>query len=165
MEEQKTVKLELRTEEMTEKGQGEEDLVKKVGELEELLRQTREALAEAPSSEQVDGLNKVISELQAQLDEKNSVIDAVNKERDDARWSLGEHKQWLTESNNKVSDLENLLKDKDNELHLVIVELEEHKAVKVKVSIEEMAEKEQKEQNLQKKIEELDECFVQLVQL
>lgn len=43
---------------------------------------------------ELDGLRQVINE-------KNAIIDDVNRQRDEARWSLGEHQQWLTDANNR----------------------------------------------------------------
>ena len=130
LEQHKPVSFELHPEDISEIDETQKEHANKVEELEELLRQARDALADAPTTAQIDDLNKTISVLHEDINQKNSIIDAVNKERDDARWSLGEHKQWLSESNNKVSDLENLLKDKDNELNSLRTELEEQKTVK-----------------------------------
>lgn len=48
-----------------------------------------------------DSLQRRIQHLLEELSTKNNIIDIINKEKDDARWQLGEHRQWLTDANNR----------------------------------------------------------------
>ena len=116
-------------------------------------------LAETPRIEHVDNLNKANNELQSQIDEKNSIIDAVNKERDDARRQLDEYKQWLSDTNNRVGELENLFKEKESELNTVRIELEEQKGVIVKLRAEHTADRDQGEQAFKNSVEELEDML------
>lgn len=36
-----------------------------------------------------------------EINEKNRIIDELNKLKADADWSLGEHRQWLNDANNR----------------------------------------------------------------
>lgn len=42
-----------------------------------------------------------ILQLLDEVKEKNRIIDELNKLKNDTEWSLGEHKQWLSDANNK----------------------------------------------------------------
>ncbi|VDN86480.1 unnamed protein product [Brugia pahangi] len=48
------------------------------------------------------------------LDEKNDEIDKLNKQIDDLKWSLGEYKQWLNDANERIYQLVNACKEKDD---------------------------------------------------
>lgn len=36
-----------------------------------------------------------------EINEKNRIIDELNKIRDEKEWSLGEHRQWLADANSR----------------------------------------------------------------
>uniref|UniRef100_A0A0R3RXE2 HOOK domain-containing protein n=1 Tax=Elaeophora elaphi TaxID=1147741 RepID=A0A0R3RXE2_9BILA len=38
-----------------------------------------------------------------EMDKKNDEICKLNKQIDDLKWSLGEHKQWLADANNRLT--------------------------------------------------------------
>ncbi|KAM3728086.1 Adventurous-gliding motility protein [Dirofilaria immitis] len=48
-----------------------------------------------------------------ELDKKDYEIDNLNMQINDLKWSLGEHKKWLKDANDRANHLENMCKEKD----------------------------------------------------
>ncbi|VDK18480.1 unnamed protein product [Anisakis simplex] len=58
------------------------------------------------SEKSVLNLQEKISHLNNELSEKESANERLRKERNDFEWSLGEHRQWLADSKNRIAELE-----------------------------------------------------------
>lgn len=43
-------------------------------------------------------LNRIIDDLRQEVSDKNEYISEIEKQRNDAQWSLGEHRQWLQDA-------------------------------------------------------------------
>ncbi|VDN28997.1 unnamed protein product [Gongylonema pulchrum] len=56
---------------------------------------------------------KALPELNEELRTKQREIDDLITRAKDAEWSLGEHKQWLTDANNRANHLDQLCHEKD----------------------------------------------------
>uniref|UniRef100_A0A183DVA0 Myosin_tail_1 domain-containing protein n=1 Tax=Gongylonema pulchrum TaxID=637853 RepID=A0A183DVA0_9BILA len=61
-------------------------------------------------------LQETVSALQEQLSEKEDELHNLEKARNDAQWSLGEHIQWLADANNRADGLQNALEEKEREI-------------------------------------------------
>lgn len=46
-------------------------------------------------------MNETVNRLQGELNEKSSALTDVEKQKNDAEWSLGEHRQWLQDANDR----------------------------------------------------------------
>ncbi|VDK85683.1 unnamed protein product [Litomosoides sigmodontis] len=77
--------------------------------LREKLQTTEKALAEAPSQHKFNELSSAVVSLQNELNGKNECIKTLAKQWNDAEWILGEHRQWLRESNDRLRELEDQL--------------------------------------------------------
>ncbi len=47
------------------------------------------------------GLRAEIDRLGGEINEKNRIIDDLNRIRDEKEWNLGEHRQWLSDANDR----------------------------------------------------------------
>ncbi|VDM25689.1 unnamed protein product [Toxocara canis] len=121
--------------------------------LEGKLRDTELALSEAQKADDVNKLRAETDRLVNEINEKNRIIDELNKLKGEAEWSLGEHRQWLSDANNRANGLENTVKEKDEQIGALNKELDELRAVKVETPAD--ALNEQIEQ-LQSKVQELE---------
>ncbi|VDK29440.1 unnamed protein product [Gongylonema pulchrum] len=54
-------------------------------------------------------LKAQLEEVQRELDGKNDILGCMEKAKNDAEWNLGEHKQWLTDANEKYAHISVLL--------------------------------------------------------
>ncbi|VDO44084.1 unnamed protein product [Onchocerca flexuosa] len=65
------------------------------------LQIAEKALDEAPKQEKMNELSSLVDHLQNELNNKNECIKNLEKQCNDTEWSLGEHRQWIHDSNNK----------------------------------------------------------------
>uniref|UniRef100_A0A915Q6N9 Uncharacterized protein n=1 Tax=Setaria digitata TaxID=48799 RepID=A0A915Q6N9_9BILA len=77
------------------------------------LRDIEQALMEAQKQADVKKLNETIENLLCEIDSKSQYITNLEKTRDDTEWSLGEHRQWLKDANDRVQFLDAACNDKD----------------------------------------------------
>lgn len=54
------------------------------------------------------GLRAEVDRLTNEISDKNRIIDELNKIKADQEWSLGEHRQWLADANNRYSLLSSI---------------------------------------------------------
>ncbi|VDK64016.1 unnamed protein product [Onchocerca ochengi] len=78
--------------------------------LQEKLQAAEKALDEAPKQEKMNELSSLVDHLQNELNNKNECIKNLEKQCNDAEWSLGEHRQWIHDSSNRIQDLEEELR-------------------------------------------------------
>ncbi|VDN02668.1 unnamed protein product [Thelazia callipaeda] len=83
-----------------EKDQSIEEMAKKVEDKEH-------GLAEVTTSQEIMELKSVIENLRREVEEKNDYICQIEKVKGEVEWSLGEHRQWLEDANNRIGTLEN----------------------------------------------------------
>uniref|UniRef100_A0A0M3I2T5 TPR_MLP1_2 domain-containing protein n=1 Tax=Ascaris lumbricoides TaxID=6252 RepID=A0A0M3I2T5_ASCLU len=98
------------------------------------LAEAEKAPAEVPTGEDTSALKAEIDRLVNEISEKNRLIDELNKVKNDAEWSLGEHKQWLSDANNRANGLENARRDKDAEIDALKKEVSDLKIARPEVS-------------------------------
>ncbi|VDM41428.1 unnamed protein product [Toxocara canis] len=91
-----------------------QQLREKVQHLEGKLQETERLLAEAVKPDIISTLESTINELRNELADKNTQMEHLSKERNDAEWRLGEHKQWLADANKRNEELSNSLKEKED---------------------------------------------------
>lgn len=75
-------------------------------------------------------LNAVADNMRREIDEKNGYIGSIEKQKNDAEWSLGEHRQWLQDTKNRYT--ENSLKLNGAESSNFALVLKKKKDVKIK---------------------------------
>uniref|UniRef100_A0A8R1TQJ3 Uncharacterized protein n=1 Tax=Onchocerca volvulus TaxID=6282 RepID=A0A8R1TQJ3_ONCVO len=67
--------------------------------------------------EEIEELNRASVEategLQKEINDKNEQLNCITKQKNDAEWSFGEHRQWLKDANNRISELESALTEKN----------------------------------------------------
>uniref|UniRef100_A0A0M3J2S6 AAA_5 domain-containing protein n=1 Tax=Anisakis simplex TaxID=6269 RepID=A0A0M3J2S6_ANISI len=97
--------------------------------IEDELHNAQKALSEAPNVDEFNWLKSEHERLCNEMNEKNRIIDDLNRIRDEKEWSLGEHRQWLTDANNRADGLENACKDKENTIESLRKEIEELRSV------------------------------------
>ncbi|CAG9533825.1 unnamed protein product [Cercopithifilaria johnstoni] len=90
-------------------GQSVTELMVRLCEKEDLLQQFTTQIAE--KVQEIINLHDVIKDLRDVNNEKNRIIDDLNKMTSEKEWNLGEYRQWLTDANNKIDNLEVELND------------------------------------------------------
>ncbi|VDM47980.1 unnamed protein product [Toxocara canis] len=94
-----------------------------VAELREELRQVTEEKIE--KERENEGINKMVQGLLEDLNDKNRQLDELNKLKNDTEWKLGEHRQWLSDANNRIGELERALESKNDEADRLLGESRE----------------------------------------
>uniref|UniRef100_A0A0M3IUE2 Myosin_tail_1 domain-containing protein n=1 Tax=Ascaris lumbricoides TaxID=6252 RepID=A0A0M3IUE2_ASCLU len=113
-----------------------------IADLNEALRLANEEKIE--KEKENEGINKMMQGLLDDLNEKNRQLDELNKLKNDAEWSLGEHRQWLSDANNRIGDLERAIQTKNDETDRILKE-----------SRETIADLQQKASDLSSEVEQL----------
>ncbi|VDN27693.1 unnamed protein product [Gongylonema pulchrum] len=83
-------------------------------ELKGKLVQLEEASVGSPSAEQFANLESELENIRKKAEEEQEVIENLEKQKNDLEWSLGEHCQWLQDTKNWASSLENELNESRN---------------------------------------------------
>uniref|UniRef100_A0A915C2T1 TAR DNA-binding protein 43 N-terminal domain-containing protein n=1 Tax=Parascaris univalens TaxID=6257 RepID=A0A915C2T1_PARUN len=157
VEEMKTVKLEVPEVEDVATSHGV------IHDLESRLQDAERALSEAPKIDDINALRADVDHHVNEINEKNRIIDELNKLKADADWSLGEHRQWLSDANNRVSGLENAVKEKEEEICALNKELDGLRTVRAETSAdalnEEVNQLKETVQNLEKKLDDAEKAL------
>uniref|UniRef100_A0A0R3RXE0 Uncharacterized protein n=1 Tax=Elaeophora elaphi TaxID=1147741 RepID=A0A0R3RXE0_9BILA len=95
--------------ELSNEGQNSTELMVRLCEKEDLLQQFTTEIAE--KVQEITNLHNVIKDLRDVNNEKNQIIDDLNRITSEKEWNLGEYRQWLSDANNKVDNLERELND------------------------------------------------------
>ncbi|VDO40501.1 unnamed protein product, partial [Onchocerca flexuosa] len=80
------------------------------------LQNAEQALAEYSKMDDSISLKNENENLKELLKEKNEYIDKLVQQRNDAEWSLGEHRQWLQDSNERANWLDDIVIIKNKEI-------------------------------------------------
>uniref|UniRef100_A0A0R3RXE1 GRIP domain-containing protein n=1 Tax=Elaeophora elaphi TaxID=1147741 RepID=A0A0R3RXE1_9BILA len=103
-------------------------------------------------------LESTIEDIRREINNKNAYINDLEKQRNDLEWSLGEHRQWLQNANERIADLENYDKGKDElirELHNEMDELSKKAVLDLKAALEAVKNEAQLKKSEQVPIEQL----------
>uniref|UniRef100_A0A915C1P0 TAR DNA-binding protein 43 N-terminal domain-containing protein n=1 Tax=Parascaris univalens TaxID=6257 RepID=A0A915C1P0_PARUN len=156
--------LKIARPEVSEGREGElDDLRHALHDLEENLRQAQQTIADAPKPEELSNLRSEVDGLLRAIDEKNAIIDDVNRQRDEAKWCLGEHQQWLNDANNRAAAFENALREKDERIGDLQHELDDLRTAKLETPGDavhtEVAQLNAKIQGLEEKLHESEKAL------
>ncbi|VDK57058.1 unnamed protein product [Gongylonema pulchrum] len=69
---------------------------------------------EIPVGETVDALRAQLEDVQRKLNAKTDSLNILEKAKNDNDWSLGEHKQWLADANERANQLNALCQEKEH---------------------------------------------------
>uniref|UniRef100_A0A915C159 TAR DNA-binding protein 43 N-terminal domain-containing protein n=1 Tax=Parascaris univalens TaxID=6257 RepID=A0A915C159_PARUN len=81
----------------------------RIDELERKLKEvdvSAQSSIEAREGDEHSVLQLTIDSLHDELKQKEGEVERLRKEHNDAEWSLGEHRQWLTDARNRIAELE-----------------------------------------------------------
>ncbi|OZC08020.1 hypothetical protein X798_05016 [Onchocerca flexuosa] len=112
----------------------------------------------------INNLIATIENLHNEISNKNNDIDEIMKQRNEAEWKLGEHRQWLEDAKNRVDQLAGKLVEKEQVLNLL---LEKHPEVmeegnnKVNITLVKSEPVESDKNKLFEKIFELEEKLLE----